>query len=77
MNIRTQMQKSEEININLKKIEESALKKEPIPKKKINYKLKKVDNIAQSVNSNVNSGEDFLAALKKKLKKVDKKQYNE
>ena len=77
MDIRSQMQKPEEININLKKIEESALKKEPIPEKKINYKLKKVDNIAQSVNSNVNSGEDFLAALKKKLKKVDKKQYNE
>ena len=62
----------EEINVDLKKIDESAFKKEPEVKKSINLKLKKVDdqNLGQSTVSNVNSGETLIAELKKKLKKV-------
>ena len=63
----------DDLNINLKKIDESALKKEVKPEKKIKYKLKKVENLNKSVNINVNPGEDFLAQMKKRLKKVGTK----
>ena len=60
----------EEINVSLKKLDESVFQKEPKPEKKLNYKLKKIGELSQSKNTNVNSGEDFLAQMKKKLKKV-------
>ena len=60
-----------EINVDLKKIDESVFKKEPEIKKSINCKLKKVDeeNLSHSTIS-INSGEELIAKLKKKLKKV-------
>ena len=47
--------------------------KPPKPEMKINYKLKKISDVSQSQNVNINSGENFLAELKKKLKKVGTK----
>ena len=63
----------EEINTNLKKLDKSVMVKPPKPEMKINYKLKKISDISQSQNVNINSGENFLAELKKKLKKVGTK----
>ena len=63
----------EEINTNLKKLDKSAMVKPPKPEIKINYKLKKISDVSQSQNVNINSGENFLAELKKKLKKVGTK----
>ena len=66
-----QMFNINEINVDLKKIDESVFKKEPEIKKSINCKLKKVDeeNLSHSTIS-INSGEELIAKLKKKLKKV-------
>ena len=63
----------EEINTNLKKLDKSVMVKPPKPEMKINYKLKKISDVSQSQNVNINSGENFLAELKKKLKKVGTK----
>ena len=66
-----QMFNINKINVDLKKIDESVFKKEPEIKKSINCKLKKVDeeNLSHSTIS-INSGEELIAKLKKKLKKV-------
>ena len=66
-----QMFNINEINVDLKKIDGSVFKKEPEIKKSINCKLKKVDeeNLSHSTIS-INSGEELIAKLKKKLKKV-------
>ena len=63
----------DEINTNLKKLDKSVLVKPPKPEMKINYKLKKINDLSQSHNVNINSGENFLAEMKKKLKKVGTK----
>ena len=79
MELRQSQRDPDEININLKKLDQSLLIREPEAQKTINYQLKKinVENLSQSTVSNVNKGEDFLAELKKKLKKVDKKNYKQ
>ena len=68
----SQMLNMDAVNLQLKKIGKSALKKEPDNKNNLNYKLKKLEdqNSGQSTNPNVNSGETLIAELKKKLKKV-------
>ena len=63
----------EDINVNLKKLDRNSLIKPPQPEKKINFKLKKISDVSTSPNTNSNSGEDFLAQLRKKLKKVGTK----